>query len=161
MPTATNKKTKQQVPPAGLGDAPVKLSPDDDPRQALADWMSNRDNPFFAKALVNRYWKHFFNRGLVEPEDDMRATNPATNPELLEALARHFADGDDPGPGRFDLKGLVRTICQSTVYQLSSEPNQHNGRDRQNFSRYYPKRLSAEALYDAVNLVTGSFTSFP
>src|SRR6266446_309511 len=84
MPTATNKKTKQSVPPAGLGDAPAKLSPDDDPRQALADWMSNQDNPFFAKALVNRYWKHFFNRGLVDPEDDMRETNPPTNPELLE-----------------------------------------------------------------------------
>jgi len=105
LPTATNKKTKQSVPPAGLGDAPVKLSPDDDPRQALADWMSSKDNPFFAKALVNRYWKHFFNRGLVDPEDDMRETNPPTNPELLQALAKNFADSGT------DLKKLVRAIC--------------------------------------------------
>jgi hypothetical protein len=154
MPTATNKKTKQAVKPAGLGSAILELSPDDDPRQALADWMSSKANPFFAKSLVNRYWKHFFNRGLVDPEDDMRETNPPTNPELLEALAGHFVESG------YDLKDLVRTICQSQVYQLSSEPNEHNAVDKQNFSRYYPKRLTAEALLDAINEVTKSENNF-
>ncbi len=154
MPTATNKKTKQPVPPAGLGDGPLKLSPDDDPRQALADWMSNKDNPFFAKALVNRYWKHFFNRGLVDPEDDMRETNPPTNPELLDALAKNFIES------RFDLKNLVRTICRSQVYQLSSLPNKFNAVDKQYFSRYYPKRLTAEVLLDAVDEATRSESKF-
>src|SRR6266850_1109502 len=154
MATATNKKTKQAVPPAGLGAAPVKLSPDDDPRQALADWMSGKDNPFFAKALVNRYWKHFFNRGLVDPEDDMRETNPPTNPELLQALAKSFIDS------HFDLKNLVRTICRSQVYQLSSLPNKFNAVDKQYFSRYYPKRLTAEVLLDAVDEATRSDSKF-
>ena len=154
LPTATNKKTKQSVPAAGLGDTPVKLSPDDDPRQALADWMSTRDNPFFARALVNRYWKHFFNRGLVDPEDDMRETNPPSNPELLDALAKNFIDT------HFDLKNLVRTICRSQVYQLSSLPNKYNAIDKQYFSRYYPKRLTAEVLLDAVDEATRSETTF-
>ena len=154
LPTATNKKTKQSVPPAGLGAAPVKLSPDDDPRQALADWMSSQDNPFFAKALVNRDWKHFFNRGLVDPEDDMRETNPPTNPELLDALAKNFITN------RFDLKNLVRTMCRSQVYQLSSLPNKFNAVDKQYFSRYYPKRLTAEVLLDAVDEVTKSDSKF-
>ena len=84
----------------------------------------------------------------------MRATNPATNPELLDALAKHFVDHG------FDTKDLVRTICQSTVYQLSSEPNQYNADDRQNFSRYYPRRLPAEVLSDAIDTTTGSRTNF-
>jgi uncharacterized protein DUF1549/uncharacterized protein DUF1553 len=157
---STNPRTGESLKPAGLGGPALEIAPGDDPRLRLADWLADPKNPFFARALVNRYWKHFFNRGLVEPEDDMRATNPASNPELLEALARRFIDGDGKGAGRFDLKDLVRTICRSTVYQLSSEPNPYNARDRQNFSRYYPKRLSAEVLYDAVNLATGSFTAF-
>jgi hypothetical protein len=154
LATATNKKTKKPVSPAGLGDKQMKLSPDDDPRQALVDWMSNKDNPFFAKALVNRYWKHFFNRGLVDPEDDMRETNPPTNPELLDALAKNFIDN------HFDLKNLVRTICRSQVYQLSSLPNKFNVVDKQYFSRYYPKRLTAEVLLDAVDEVTRSDSKF-
>ncbi|HKX60937.1 MAG TPA: DUF1549 and DUF1553 domain-containing protein [Verrucomicrobiae bacterium] len=151
---AVNKKNKQTVRPAGLAAKPLNLSEDDDPRLALADWMTNRDNPFFARSLANRYWKHFFNRGLVEPEDDMRETNPPTNPELLDALAAHFIKSG------YDLKQLVRAICRSTSYQLSAVPNQFNGIDKQNFSRYYPKRLTAEVLYDAVNAVTGSESKF-
>src|SRR5207302_2216584 len=127
--TAVNKKTKQNVKPAGLGATPVEIAPEDDPRLALADWMSKKDNPFFARALVNRYWKHFFNRGIVEPEDDMRETNPPSNPELLAALAKYFIDS------RYDLKNLARTICRSRVYQLSAVPNQHNRVDKQYFSR--------------------------
>src|SRR5262245_43123740 len=154
MATAQNPKTGQNVKPSGLGSQPVELSPEQDPRQALADWMSSKDNPFFSRSLVNRYWKHFFGRGLVDPEDDMRVTNPASNPELLDALAQDFVSQG------FDLKHLVRTICTSTVYQLSAEPNDWNQDDKQNFSRYYPKRLNAEVLLDAIDQVTGTQTVF-
>ena len=85
----TSARTSQSKP-TGLGAKPLALSVDQDPRQALVDWMVDPKNPFFAKALANRYWKHFFGRGIVEPEDDMRATNPASNPELLAALADSF-----------------------------------------------------------------------
>jgi hypothetical protein len=149
-----NKKTKMQVRPAALGDATPEIAADEDPRLKLADWMSNKNNPFFAKALVNRYWKHFFRRGLVEPEDDIRDTNPATNPELLDALAKHFITSG------FDLKAVVRVIAQSHTYQLSAMPNEHNIVDRQNFSHYYPKHMQAEVLLDAVDQLTGARTDF-
>ena len=83
--------------------------------ETMAEWMSAKENPFFSRSLVNRYWKHFFGRGLVDPEDDMRVTNPASNPELLDALANEFVKHD------FDLKHLVRTICKSSTYQLTAE----------------------------------------
>jgi hypothetical protein len=153
-PSATNPKTNQAVPPAGLGAAPAPISTEEDPRHALVDWMTAKDNPFFARALVNRYWKHFFSRGLVDPEDDMRVTNPATNQELLDALSKHFVESG------FDMKNLIRTICTSQTYQLASLPNEYNASDKQNYSRYYPKRLPAEVLLDAIDAVTGSKTSF-
>ena len=103
---------------------------------------------------MNRYWKLFFNRGLVEPEDDMRETNPATNPELLDTLASNFVKSG------FDLKRLVRDIVTSSTYQLSAIPNSHNAKDKQYFSRYYPKRLSAEVLLDAINILTKSQTKW-
>ena len=152
---AENKKTKQQVRPAGLGGGPLEIAPDEDPRLRLAEWMREKTNPFFAKALVNRYWKHFFRRGLVDPEDDIRDTNPPTNPELLDALAAKFVQSG------YDLKELIRTITQSTTYQLSSVPNEYNGIDQQNFSRYYPRRLPAEVLLDAIDGLTGTPTNFP
>ena len=145
-----NKKNKAAVKPAGLGAPIAKLAPDDDPRLALVDWMTSKDNRYFAKSLANRYWKHFLNRGLVEPEDDLRETNPPTNPELLDALAKSCVESG------YDLKALVRAICRSQTYQLSAVPNQFNAIDKQNYSRYYPKRLTAEVLYDAVNVVTKS-----
>lgn len=151
---AQNPKTGEQVKPTGLGSPAEEVGPEDDPRHKLVDWMAADDNPFFAYALVNRYWKHFFGRGLVDPEDDMRVTNPATNPALLESLAQDFIKHD------FDLKHLVRTICNSQVYQLSAEPNAWNQNDKQNFSRYYPQRLNAEVLLDAIDQVTGSPTNF-
>jgi len=152
--TATDKKSKQLVKPTPLGSPTLEIAPEDDPRVALADWMSDAKNPFFAKMLVNRYWKHFFNRGFVEPEDDMRETNPASNPELLDALARRFI------ASRYDLKALIREITQSRTYQLSALPNEHNKSDRQNFSHYYPKRLPAEVLFDAVCTLTDSPSAF-
>ncbi len=149
-----NKKTGKPVKPAGLGQPVSDLSVDDDPRDTLVEWLTGKDNRLFSRALVNRYWKHFFNRGLVDPEDDMRETNPPTNPALLEALA------DDFTRSGFDLKQLVRTITRSSVYQLSSIPNEFNARDRHHFSRYYPRRLSAEVLYDGVHTLLQTESKF-
>ena len=149
-----HRKTRVMLKPAGLGEPPLDIAPDDDPRLALADWMAQKKNPFFAKALVNRYWKHFFKRGLIEPEDDLRDTNPPTNPELIDALAKHFTDTN------FDLKALVRVIAQSHTYQLSAMPNEHNAIDRQAFSHFYPKRMTAEVLLDSIDMVTASKTDF-
>jgi hypothetical protein len=151
---ARNPKTGEMVRPTGLGSATLDLAPADDPRHALVDWMADPTNPFFAKSFSNRYWKHFFGRGLVDPEDDMRVTNPASHPELLDKLAESFIESG------FDMKQLIRTICQSKTYQLDSTPNEYNARDKQNFSRYYPQRLNAEVLYDALNQVTQSSPSF-
>jgi hypothetical protein len=150
----TNKKTKRPAVMKVLDGPPMTVSADDDPRQKLVDWMASPDNPFFSKAVVNRYWAHFFNRGIVDPLDDMRVTNPPSNPELLDALAKDFVNH------KFSLEHLVRTICKSRTYQLSSVPNEFNKHDKQNYARYYPRRMSAEVLFDAVNQVTGSPASF-
>ncbi len=152
--SAEHPRTKQQVKPTLLGGQPLAIAPETDPRLALAEWLTGDKNLLFSRTLVNRYWKHFFSRGLVEPEDDMRVTNPATNPELLDALARHFTESGT------DLRALCRTICQSRAYQLSSEPNALNGSDRQNYSRFYLRRLPAEPLLDALDAVTGVPTKF-
>lgn len=154
LATAKNVKTGEDLVPAAFGEDVGKIAPDEDPRLRLADWMSSPDNPFFAKALVNRYWKHFFNRGLIEPEDDIRDTNPPTNPELLAALEQHFISSG------YDLKDLVRVLTRSKAYQLSAMPNDHNIVDRQNYSRYYPRRLQAEVMLDAIDHFTGATTSF-
>jgi len=153
--TATNIKTGVALTPTALGDIIPPIDPDEDPRLKLADWMSSPDNPFFAKALVNRYWKHFFRRGLIEPEDDIRDTNPPSNPELLAALEQHFVASG------FDLKAIVRVITRSNAYQLSSVPNSYNIADQQNYSRYYPRRLQAEVMLDAIDDLTGARTDFP
>ncbi|MCH2694437.1 MAG: DUF1553 domain-containing protein [Acidobacteriia bacterium] len=155
IPAAINPKTKLPVRATGLGTGVIDIPPDQDPRVSLADWMAQKDNPFFARMLVNRYWKHFLGRGLVEPEDDMRITNPPTNPELLDALAKHFIDNG------YDLKNLIYTICESQTYQRSSLPNKYNSKDSQTFSRYYAKRLTAEVLLDAIDQVTNVNTIFP
>ncbi len=140
-----NPNTKEVLKPTPLGGEAFAIPAEEDPRLALADWMRDRENPYFAKMLVNRYWKHFFGRGIVEPEDDMRVTNPATHPELIEDLAEYFVVSG------YDLKDLIRVICNSHTYQLSAEPNGYNTNDRQNYSRYYPRRLPAEVLLDAIN----------
>lgn len=149
-----HRKTHVMLKPAGLGEPELDIAPDDDPRLALVDWMSQKNNPFFAKSLVNRYWKHFFKRGLVEPEDDLRDTNPPTNPDLFEALAKSFTESG------YDLRALVRTLTQSHAYQLSSTPNPYNAVDRQAYSHYYPKRMTAEVMLDSIDMVTGSKTDF-
>jgi hypothetical protein len=147
-------RTGAALEPKPLDGQVLKIPPEQDPRQALVDWMVRRDNPFFAKALCNRMWGLLMGRGLVEPIDDLRATNPPTNPELLQALADDFAAHG------YDVKRLVRTICTSRVYGLSSTPNATNAHDRQNHARAYGKRLVAEVLLDAVDQVCGTKTSF-
>jgi hypothetical protein len=139
--------------PRPLEGAEVQVPAGQDPRQKLTDWMVS--NPLFARALVNRYWGHFMGKGIVDPMDDMRATNPPSNPELLDALAKDFVEH------KFDLKHLIRTICTSKSYQLSSLANAHNKNDMQNYSRHVPKRLQAEVLLDAIDQAVGSTTEFP
>ena len=147
--------TKEKLAPRLLGaDDELRIPAIEDPRRHLAEWMRSRDNPYFARMLVNRYWKHFFGRGLVEPEDDIRPTNPATHPELLDALAADFAASG------FDLKHLIRTIANSRTYQRSSEATESNADDEQHYARYYPKRLPAEVLLDSVNDVAGATNTF-
>jgi hypothetical protein len=136
-------------------DGPVgEFGPEEDPRHGLVDWMARPDNPFFARALVNRLWGHYLGRGLVHEVDDMRETNPPSNPALLDALARDFVEHG------FDMKHIVRTILNSRVYQLSSEPTEYNEHDRQNFARYYGRRLGAEVFLDAVDQATEVKTRF-
>jgi hypothetical protein len=153
--TVTNKRTQKPAEPKPLdGDPMGALSTDDDPRQKLVDWMVDAKNPFFAKTVANRYWAHFFGRGIVDPLDDMRITNPPSNPELLDALAKNLIDN------KYSLKALIKTICKSRTYQLSSAPNEFNKHDKQAYARYYPKRLQAEVLLDALCQVTDSPTRF-
>lgn len=128
--------------------APRSANPSDR-RIALADWLTSPTNPWFARNLTNRAWAHFLGRGLVEPVDDVRDTNPPSNPELLDALAKHLI------ASKYDFKQLIRTITASRVYQLSSRPNDTNERDEQNYSRAVFKRLDAEVLFDMVCQTTG------
>jgi hypothetical protein len=145
----THPRTKQVVRPAFLdGSAPADIDPAD-LRMALARWMTSPDNPFFAKAAVNRVWGYFFGRGIVDPVDDFRSTNPPTHPELLEALARRFKEH------HYDLKDLIRTIVQSRTYQLSGETNPTNREDEINYSRSRPRPLEAVVLLDAISRVAG------
>ena len=127
----------------------------DDPfdrRRKLAEWMTTADNPFFARNLVNRFWGYLMGRGLVEPLDDMRATNPASNPELLDALAKDLA------AHQFDLKHLLKTILASQAYQLSSDVTPGNAADVNNvhYTRYQVRRLTAEQVADALDFATGT-----
>ena len=152
---ASNPLTGEARKPKPLGAPELPdLGPHRDPRVELVGWLRQADNPFFARALVNRYWKHFLGRGLVEPEDDMRVSNPPSNPELLDALADDFVKSG------YDLKRLVRTIATSRAYDRSSQPNPSNESDRRNFARFYARRLPAEVLLDAVGVLTGSREKF-
>src|SRR5262249_17170516 len=131
---------------------------DADPRAALAAWVTSPENPYFAKVIVNRIWADLMGRGIVDPVDDLRATNPPSNGPLLDALA------DDFRRGGYDLKKLLRTIMASHVYGLSSLPKGRNAADGRNFSRHYRQRLRAEVLLDAVSDITGvpeTFTAMP
>ncbi len=126
-----------------------------DPRPRLAAWVTAPGNPWFARLAVNRIWKHYFGRGLVEPEDDLRTTNPATNEPLLDYLAKTLIER------RYDLKSISRLILNSRAYQLSSVPNATNRDDEQFASHYRVRRLPAEVLLDALGTVTGVAEDYP
>ena len=145
-------KTRKNLPPTPLGAEPVDHPLDR--RIALAQWLTAKENDYFAKSVVNRYVYYLLGRGLVEPVDDMRSTNPPSNVALMEALANEFV------AHQFDLKHLVRTIVSSRLYQLDSRPTAENAADRRFYSHFKVKRLPAEALLDAIDQVTGVQTKF-
>ncbi len=134
-------------------DAPIPEGPQR--RDALAEWLTSRDNPFFARAIANRMWSYFVGKGIIDPVDDIRASNPPSNPALLEALTKDFVAHD------FDLRYLMRTIVSSRAYQASIVTNEWNANDRDNFSHAIPRRLSAEELMDAVASAAGARPRFP
>ncbi len=152
----THPRTGAAVRPRLLGDR--EIDGESDRLQALADWVARPDNPFFARAQVNRVWYHLTGRGLVDPNDDFRASNPPVNGPLLDALTADFV------AHRFDLRHLVRTILTSRTYQLSAVPNETNRDDETNFSHALVRGLQAEQLLDALSQVTGvpvKFTGYP
>ncbi len=142
------------LPPTPLDGKPLPLDSSLDRRKYFASWLTAADNPYFARALVNRVWRNFMGRGLVEAEDDLRETNPPSNPELLDALARDFVKNG------YDVRKLVRTIMTSAAYQRSSRPVRGNEDDDRFYSRYLVRRLSAEVILDACSQVTGVPTPF-
>jgi hypothetical protein len=142
------------LPPRPLDGPEMALDDPRDRRQVLADWLTAPDNPYFAKALVNRVWRSFLGRGLVEAEDDLRLTNPPSNQELLDALAADFVRHG------YDVKRLIRTILLSETYQRSSDPVPGNEKDDRYYARYLIRRLPAEVILDAVSQVTGVPTEF-
>lgn len=147
-------RTGRPQPPAPL-DAPA--IPADDPgdrREALADWLASPENPYFTRSIANRVWAAYFGRGIVEPVDDLRVSNPASNEPLLDELAAFLAKEN------YDLRALMRLILQSETYQRSSVAVPGNEADTKNFSRYYPRRMMAEVLDDAISGVTGVPSSF-
>lgn len=150
-----NPRLGKAAQPRFLGSiSPKSADEDDDHLNALAGWLTSGDNPFFARAQANRIWYHLMGRGIVDPIDDFRATNPASHPELLEALTREFVKN------RFDLRHLIRVIMTSRTYQLSSEPNATNEKDEVNYSHPWPRRLTAEQVIDCESQVTGSPVKF-
>jgi hypothetical protein len=146
----TGKKVAPHVP---FGKMP-EMDSDEDRRLAFVNWMTSKDNPLFAKAMANRVWSYFFGLGIIQPVDDIRAGNPPSNPALLEALTSEFLASN------FNVRELMRTICNSRTYQLSFVPNKWNSDDQLNFSHSKPRRLSAEQLYDAVAFITGGNKQF-
>ena len=140
----------KDIAPKFLGGEQPTIAKGADRRQVLADWLVSPDNPYFARNLANIVWAHFLGQGIVDPVDDVRVSNPASNPELLSELARRLAQY------RFELKPLIRDICASRTYQLSSTPNATNVDDTRNFARGGVRRIRAEVLLDALSTVTGS-----
>ena len=142
-------RTGELVPARALGAKDADFNNVSDRRQVLATWVTSPENPFFAKAIANRLWAHYFSRGLVEPIDDIRVTNPATNEPLMAALEAHLKEV------RYDLRAFTRTLLMSRVYQLSSITSDANKDDRQHFSHASPKAMPAEVLLDAISQTTG------
>jgi hypothetical protein len=142
------------LPPTPLDGKSLPLDSPVDRRIAFDDWLTSASNPYFARALVNRVWGNFMGRGIINPVDDIRATNPASNEELIAALTKDFVEH------RYDVDYLIRTIMNSGVYQLSSESNATNQSDNVFYSKYIIKRLPAEVILDAYSQVTGVATPY-
>lgn len=141
--------TGKVLKPTPLLGKPMDIPIEQEPREVLAQWMTSNDNPYFAKVMVNRIWADFMGRGIVEPVDDLRATNPPSNAKLLDALA------DDFRRSNYDIKKLIRSVASSYVYGLSAVPRPECAGDSRNYSRHYRQRLRAEVLLDAISDITG------
>ena len=143
-----------KIAPRPLGGPDFQLARYDDPRHSLVRWMTRPENPYFARTMVNRMWAHFLGRGIIHPIDDARSTNPPSNPQLLDALAEDFVNH------QYDVKRLVRNICNSYAYRLDSTATVSNAEDRQSFARFYPRRLKAEVLLDGISQILDAPTTF-
>ncbi|HND52679.1 MAG TPA: DUF1549 domain-containing protein, partial [Pirellulaceae bacterium] len=152
--TAQQPRTGKQLAPQPLDRSKIEIAPGADPREKLAEWIVDRRNEAFSGAMVNRLWKHFFATGLVEPVDDLRATNPPSNPELWKLLVAEFS-----GSGH-DLRHVMRLILNSRTYQLASDTRPSSVHDERFYSHYYPRRLPAEVLIDALSFSTGVSEQF-
>ncbi len=152
--TMRHPRTRQAVEPKAPGGAALKVAAEEDPRGQFAAWLTAPENPWFARNVVNRIWYWLLGTGIVNEPDDLRPTNPPTNPELLAFLERELVSHG------FDLKHIYRLILNSRTYQLSSEPNEWNARDTTHFSHYQVKRLTAEQMLDAVSQVTETNEKF-
>ncbi len=151
-------RSGEEVPVRALGAPAAEVAAGADRRVALADWLLSPENPYFARVIANRLWAHYFGRGLVEPIDDFRATNPAVNEPLLDALAKHLRELN------YDLKAFTRTLLTSQVYALSTRTHPQNANDAQNFSHASYRALPAEVLLDAICQATGipeQFSGWP
>ncbi|MEX2026009.1 MAG: DUF1553 domain-containing protein, partial [Pirellulaceae bacterium] len=148
-------RTGQVTPPSFPYSHGDIAPPEASRREQLAQWITSKDNQYFAKSYVNRLWGYLFGTGIIEPIDDIRAGNPPTNPELLDALTKDFIDSG------FDAQHILRTICKSRTYQLSFRSNKWNADDSLNYSHNIPRRLPAEVLYDAIHTATGSLNRLP
>jgi hypothetical protein len=147
-------RTGKPQPPTPLDADPVPFDDPSDRRIRLAQWLTAPENPYFARSITNRVWANFFSVGLVEQVDDLRVSNPASNEELLSAAAKFLIEN------KFDLKALMKVMLQSNAYQRSSEPLPGNAAEQRFYSRYYPRRMMAEVLHDAVVRVTDVPTKF-
>ncbi len=145
-----HERTGQVAQPKTLTGESLQLGPDSDPRQVLAAWMTADENKYFPRVMANRVWAELMGLGIVEPVDDIRATNPASNEALLDYLAQDFRQHG------FNVKHLIRRIALSETFARASEPGERNSTDNRNFSRYYRQRIGAESLLDSINTVLGS-----
>lgn len=146
--------TGRAQPPRPLDAEPLPFDAEQDRRIALAEWLTGPSNPYFARAITNRVWANYFGVGLVERVDDLRVTNPASHEELLNAAAHYLVEQ------KYDLRALMRLILNSAAYQRSSQTVAGNEPDGRFYSRYYPRRMKAEVLLDALAQVTGAPTEF-
>jgi hypothetical protein len=147
-------RTGELLAPRPLGGEAFPVSKYVDPRVSLARWLTDPANPQLARTMANRMWAHFLGRGVIHPVDDSRSTNPPSNPELLDALTHEFQQSG------YDIQQLIRLICLSRAYGLGSLPSDGNRGDQQSYARFYPRRLSAEVLLDAISQVVEVPTTF-